>query len=129
PLQAARPARGEHAARRPPGRRGAAAGARSAQGQRGWRHRSRLFGDIPSKPDAPRAITAVKEEQVQAARAGTPAKTDWQQFVWPASDARWARLFGDASQKRLEELAEDKLLPFTFDPARRKGILSRRFPN
>jgi hypothetical protein len=77
----------------------------------------------------PRAITAFKNEQVAAAPASSQVKKDWQGFVWPQSDARWARLFTNANQARLEELAEDKLLPFTFDPDRRKGILARRFPN
>ncbi len=100
----------------------------------GHRAQALLFSTFLNNPSGilkgvPRAISAFKDEQIQAARPGTPAKTDWQQFVWPASDARWARLFGDANQKRFERLAEDKLLPFTFDPARRRGILGRRFPN
>jgi len=53
----------------------------------------------------------------------------WNAFVWPASDARWNTLFTADAEARLEAIAEDKLLPFTFDKARRKRILDRRFPN
>ena len=54
----------------------------------------------------PRAITAFKAEKVAAAGA-TPAKADWQAFVWSQADARWTRLFTQANQERLEALAEE----------------------